>query len=306
MTDTLITDPEVIRFIEKTEAAYPADANLASAEENRRFYDDMCEKFRKTHPADIKSWDERIENVPVRWYMPAEAGEDHAVILYAHGGGFVVGSLESHDDICAEIASSASVAVVSVDYSLAPDHLYPVALDEMERVWRYVVDKNKTAMVVGDSAGGNLSAALCHRMRRLNGPMPIAQVLIYPGLGSDPDTPSRVENAEAPLLRAQDLEFYADLYRGDVDLSDISPEISPLKAKDFRNLPPAFIVTADVDPLRDDGMLYARSLKAAGVEAVWRNEPQLVHGYLRARHMSQRAAASFDAICRAIRGYATA
>ncbi|MEP3244187.1 MAG: alpha/beta hydrolase [Sneathiella sp.] len=304
MTSPPITDPEVAHFIEKTEAAYPADANLASAEENRRFYDDMCEKFRKPHPADIESRDARIEDVPVRWYIPAKVEEDHAVILYAHGGGFVVGSLESHDDVCAEIASSAGVVVISIDYSLAPDHLYPVALDEMERVWRHVAGNTKKAMVVGDSAGGNLSAALCHRMKRLNGPMPVAQVLIYPGLGSDPDTPSRIENAEAPLLRAQDLEFYADLYRGEVGLSDISPEISPLKAKDFSNLPPAFIVTADVDPLRDDGMLYARSLKEAGVEAVWRNEPELVHGYLRARHMSQRAAISFDAICEAIKGYA--
>ncbi|WP_432256366.1 alpha/beta hydrolase [Limimaricola sp. AA108-03] len=290
-----VTDPEILRFIAETEAAYPAEANTASTAENRRHYDAMCAVFRSLRPGDVAVSDAAVAGVPIRRYRPR--GATGPFLLYAHGGGYVVGSLDSHDDVCAEIAQTTGAELLAVDYRLAPEHLYPAQLDDVETVWR-AESVNRPGFVLGDSAGGALMAALCLRMRRMEGPMPLAQCLIYPGLGGDMSAPSYAENAEAPLLRTADLVHYAGvLTGGDTRLREIDPELSPLRAQDFAGLPPALVVTADVDPLRDDGPAYVDKLVAAGVAAEWRNEPQLVHGYLRARHRSARAGRSFEAIC---------
>lgn len=295
-----VTDPEILRFIAETEAAYPAEANSASAQENRRHYDAMCAVFRSPRPEGIIVTDEALAGVPIRRYRPR--GAAGPFLLYLHGGGYVVGSLDSHDDVCAEIAQATGAELVAVDYRLAPEHLYPAQLDDVETVWR-AESARRPGIVLGDSAGGALSAALCLRMRRKGGPMPLAQCLIYPGLGGDMSAPSYAENAEAPLLRTADIAHYAGvLTGGDTSLRETDPELSPLRAAGFEGLPPALVVTADVDPLRDDGPAYVDRLAAAGVEASWRNEPQLVHGYLRARHRSTRAGQSFEAICSWLRG----
>lgn len=292
-----ITDPDILRFIEKTEAAYPAEANDADAARNRRFYDAMCAAFRAPRPEGLPVRDETVAGVAVRRYTP-EGAASRPFVLYAHGGGFVVGSLKSHDDVCAELAVATGCEVVSVDYRLAPEHLFPAQIDDVAAVWLAETARDRRGLVAGDSAGGTLSAALCLRMRRLGGPMPLAQVLIYPGLGGDTGAPSYIENAEAPLLRARDVIGYAaTITGGDLELKRSNPEASPLRAESFAGLPPALIVTADVDPLRDDGTAYHAALAAEGIRADLRNEPQLVHGYLRARHTSARAAASFTAIC---------
>jgi len=297
----MIDDPEILAFIAKTEASYPADSNVASAADNRRHYDAMCAVFRQPRPTDIRVIDTTVNHVPVRHYIPAHASDGRPSILYCHGGGFVVGSLESHDDVCAEIASSTGMHLTAVDYRLAPEHRYPAQIDDVETVWRHLAVKTPRLITVGDSAGANLCAALALRMRRLTGPMPIAQLLIYPGLGGDHSWPSYIENAEAPLLRTADLAGYRAAYSGSEQPSDQElEEVSPLKAKDFSGLPPTRVFTADVDPLRDDGKAYVERLIAAGVDADWRNHEQLVHGYLRGRIMSRRIRAAFEEICRAL------
>lgn len=293
----LITDPEILQFIADTEAAYPADSNIATAEENRRNYDAMCAVFREPRPDSVQVSDETIAGVPVRRYR-VDGCDKRPFLLYSHGGGYVIGGLDSHDDVCAELADGTGCEVVSVDYRLAPEHLYPAQIDDVSAVWQAEMQRaGRQGIAIGDSAGGNLSAGLCMRMRRIGGPMPLAQVLIYPGLGGDVDAPSYSENAEAPLLRTSDLIFYKGILTdGDPGPLETDPELSPLKAKSFAGLPRAFVVTADVDPLRDDGPAYVDALRAEGIEAEWRNEPQLVHGYLRARHRSARAGNSFAAI----------
>ncbi|AML52612.1 alpha/beta hydrolase [Falsihalocynthiibacter arcticus] len=295
-----VTDPEVLKFIAETEAAYPSEANMATPEENRTYYDAMCAVFWAPHPEGVAVLDIEVGGIPVRQYRSKTSGK--GAILYTHGGGFVVGSLDSHDDVCAELAAATGAEVWSSHYRLCPEHSYPAALDDVETVWRKLTADGRRAIVVGDSAGARLSAALCLRLRRVGGPMPLAQILIYPGLGGDKTLPSFVDNAEAPLLRTVDLAHYESLYKGDRQDED-NPELSPLRARDFANLPPAFVVTADVDPLRDEGPAYVEKLRSAGVEATWRNEPQLIHGYLRARHRSQRARDSFAAIIAAARAF---
>jgi acetyl esterase len=301
-----IDDPEILAFVARTEEAYPADSNVGTVAENRRNYDAMCAVFRQPRPASIRVEDTTVGAVPVRRYVPENVDPLRPAILYAHGGGFVVGGLDSHDDVCAEMAEATGMAVTAVDYRLAPEHAAPAHLDDVETVWRFMARNNPRLIAAGDSAGGNLAAGLSLRMRRLGGPMPIAQVLIYPGLGGNLTWLSYVENAEAPLLRTSDLAAYRTISPGLSLPQHEIEERAPLKAASFAGLPPAYIFTADVDPVRDDGVVYAERLRASGVRAELRNDEQLVHGYLRGRVMSRRIAEAFAAICAGVRNAAEA
>jgi len=295
-----IDDKEVLAFIEKTESFYPADANLASPQENRRFYDTMCEAFLAPRPTNIMAEDKQIGDVPVRIYRPPNTNPERPEILYAHGGGFVVGGLESHDDICAEIAARCGIVLTAVDYRLSPEYAFPAQLDDMEMVFNTISQHTRRIITMGDSAGGHLCAGLSLRQRRKTALMPQAQILIYPGLGGDLSLPSYTQNAEAPLLRTKDLLAYRQTTKEiQQDVIKIQ-EAAPLQATDFSSLPQTHVFTADIDPLRDDGRLYVELLTKAGVKAIWRNDAQLVHGYLRGRHMSKRIALAFDAICESV------
>ena len=289
----MISDPQILNFIARTEAAYPAEANGASAADNRRFYDAMCAVFRGPRPPGLPVEDRHLGGVPCRIY----GADTPEVVIYIHGGGFVVGGLDSHDDVCAEIADATGLRVVAVDYRLAPEHRWPAQIRDVEAVWQAL---DKPAVVVGDSAGGMLSASLCQSLQGRR--QPLGQVLIYPGLGGDRSAPSYTENAEAPMLRTVDLDSYKVALHGAGPITD--PLAQPLRTPDLSGLAPAFIVSADVDPLRDDGRDYAARLVQAGVAATWRNEPELPHGYLRARRESDRARRSFQAILVAIARFA--
>ncbi|WP_347313495.1 alpha/beta hydrolase [Defluviimonas sp. SAOS-178_SWC] len=285
----MITDPQILDFIARTEAAYPAEANGASAADNRRYYDAMCAVFRAPRPAGLPVEDRQLGGVPCRVY----GAETPVAVLYIHGGGFVVGGLDSHDDVCAEIADATGLQVIAVDYRLAPEHRWPAQIRDVESVWNAL---DRPAVVVGDSAGAMLSAALC--LSQQGKRQPLGQVLIYPGLGGDRNSASYIVNAEAPLLRTIDLDSYRVALHGEGPVVD--PLAAPLTAPSLAGLAPAFIVSADVDPLRDDGPAYAARLRQEGVAAEWRNEPELPHGYLRARRESDRARGSFQAILAAI------
>ncbi len=298
------TDREVIAFIEKTLAFYPADSFGNSTDHNRALYDRYAGAFRAARPASVATEDftiaanEPTRMISARRYRAEQHTYPDVAVLYLHGGGFVLGGLESHDDVCAEMAAKTGIDVVSVDYRLAPEHLHPAQLDDAEAAYVSLGEHYPSVIVAGDSAGGNLAAALCLRCRARGHRQPAGQILIYPGLGGDADKGSYLENAEAPMLTRAECLHYSKVRSGGVERSEIGdPEISPLLAQNFSGLAPAFVVTADIDPLRDDGSGYVAKLAAAGVAAEYRNEPQLVHGYLRARNLSRRAAESFAAIC---------
>ena len=179
MTTSLITDSEVLDFISKSNAEYPPDLVGASVEDNRRYYNQLCSAFRVKRPSGLLVTDEIISGVGVRSYLPGKLNSNFK-ILYFHGGGFILGSLESHDDICAEIASISQTEVIAVDYRLAPEFLYPAQLDDVTNVWQEIINHGKQGIVVGDSAGGTLCASLCIRLSKLRTQIPLAQVLIYP------------------------------------------------------------------------------------------------------------------------------
>jgi acetyl esterase len=267
----------------------------------------MCRAFTPPRPAGLYVVDFELSGVPVRSYQPPVSASTGGApcIVYLHGGGWVVGDLDSHDFICAELASTLGVLVIAVDYRLAPEHPFPAAFDDCLKVWRalrtgpFQLDPQRT-LVAGDSAGGNLAAALCLALRDAGEPVPSAQVLIYPGLGGDHRLTSRSECIDAPLLTSSDVDCYHALYlRG---TRKPGPYAMPLVAADLHRLPPAFIAVAQFDPLRDDGLLYAERLKAAGVAAKVYYGEGLVHGCLRARGQ----VAEVDRLYESLLGYLTA
>jgi acetyl esterase len=293
-------DPEVAAFVARTEELYPASVNTAPVAENRAAYDRMCAAFRRPYPRSIWAEDGLLEadasrrHLVIRRYRGAVHGSG-PILLYLHGGGFVLGGLHSHDDVCAELCAQASIEVAAVDYRLAPEHPYPAALYDSEAAFRSLLREGRRVVVGGDSAGGNLTAALCLRLRRLGLPQPAGQLLIYPGLGGD------TSNRDGPLLTAGSSAYYRSLYAGGADrIPRDDPEFAPLRARDFRGLPPAAIFAAGLDPLGSDAAEYAERLMRDGVVARLRIEEGLVHGYLRARRSSRRAADSFAAIVTAL------
>lgn len=293
--DRLI-DAETWDFIRRTGEYYPEDAVTRSIQDQRRVYDTMCREFHQGYPDGISANDQSANGVPVRVYG---AGQPTRTVMYFHGGGFVVGGLESHDDVCAEICAETGYRVVSVDYRLSPEHKHPAAFQDAWIATQWAADQFGDGIVLaGDSAGGNLAAAVAHYARgRLD--LILAQVLIYPGLGGDLETGSYVEHAHAPLLTREEILFYKDVRLDGEELSG-DATYAPLQDSDFSGLPPTAVFTADCDPLRDDGATYCTRLNKAGVQAHVTNEQGLVHGYLRARKTVARARDSFERISVAI------
>ena len=281
-----LIDAPTWAFIRATDAAYPPDTASLSIADQRAIYDGMCRAFRCGYPPGVTARDHEIAGVPCRDFAGAAPA-----VLYLHGGGFVVGGLESHDDVCAEIRGRTGLRVVCADYRLSPEHLHPAAFDDACAVARALLAAGPL-LLCGDSAGGNLCAAVSHALR---GAAILGQVLIYPGLGGDPDRGSYLTHAHAPMLTRDDVLFYKDIRHG-APPPQGDATVSPLQDSDFTRLPPTLAIAAQCDPLADDARDYAARLTAAGGTAVWIEEPGLVHGYLRARATVPRAAASFARI----------
>lgn len=300
---TGLKDPGIKAFIAETEQFYPPNAVELTIAEQRACYDAMCAHFLKPYPDGVVSEDMTISGVNVRLYTPKDALAD-TMVVYAHGGGFVVGGLESHDDVCAEIAEFAGCKVVAVDYRLAPEHVFPAAVDDCWTVYQWAARQAGRLVLAGDSAGAKLSASVALKARDEGVGHLAGQVLIYGAYGGEPEGGSYDTQANAPGLTTEDVKFYTQIYLGKRPNPNWNNKLArPLLAQDFSGLPPAFIVAAELDPLLDDSVRYAETLNAAGVEAKLRTEPELIHGYLRARHMSAPAGESFTAICQAIKGF---
>ncbi|OQM75585.1 alpha/beta hydrolase [Manganibacter manganicus] len=304
MTDyARLIDAETWAFIDRTNSFYPPDAVDHSVEDQRRTYDRMCEAFHAGYPEGVTASDSTVETpthkIPIRIYRNATPN-DAALVLYFHGGGFILGGLDSHDDVCAEICQRTGYEIVSVDYRLVPEHVHPAAYDDCRAAFEWAAKTYRQPIVLcGDSAGGNLAAAVSHATRG-HARAPIGQVLIYPGLGGDLTKGSYVTHAEAPLLTVRDMDYYKQMRSGGKDVSK-DATFAAFNDSDFSHLPPTVIVSAECDPLSDDGRVYRDRLLADGGKAHWVNEAGLVHGYLRARHSVGRARESFTRIVDAVR-----
>lgn len=223
-------------------------------------------------------------NIRIYW-PPTDAVAP--VVVFFHGGGFVVGDLDTHDGTCRQHAVGAQAVVVSVDYRLAPEHPYPAAVEDAWAATQWVAghgddigaDTSRLA-VAGDSAGGTISAVIAQRARDNGGPPIAFQLLWYPSTMWDPSLPSFTENASALVLDRESIVAFSRWYAGEVDLSDPPADMAPGRAKNLTGLPPAYIAVAGHDPLRDDGMRYGELLAAAGVPVEVHNAETLVHGYV--------------------------
>jgi acetyl esterase len=308
-------DSGMLQFYKKLTAASPPEAVNWPLAEQRKSWDELCRAFAAPRPKGLLSKDVAVPrqggSVNVRLYQPT-GDKIRPGLLYMHGGGWVLGSIETHDDMCAEMAQNADVTVVAVDYRLAPENPHPAQLEDNLAVlgWMrsqgeaYGIDRN-SIIAGGDSAGGQMSASLSLYLRDRQLPQLNGQVLIYPVLGIDLDTPSYRRNAEAPCLTRNEMIYYWESVlgpRGGANWAD--KYIIPLIETDYSNLPPAFITAAAYDPLYDDAVIYGERLKAAGVEVAIRREPVLTHSYMRARQVSTACKAGFDAIVSAIRSLA--
>lgn len=291
-------DAQTWAFIEETGTYYPPDAVTLSVAEQRVVYDRMCRAFHRGYPKGVEATDLDAGGVPCRLYVPA--GTADVTVLYFHGGGFVVGGLDSHDDVCAEICDRTGYRVLSADYRMSPEHDHPAAFEDCFAVLLYALGAwDSPVVLAGDSAGGNLAAAVAHHARgRAMGV--IGQVLIYPGLGGDKTKGSYLAHANAPLLTMEDIEFYMTIRTAGRPEPEGDPTYAPLHDSDFAGLPPTVCICAECDPLCDDGQDYRDAILKAGGQAVSFTEAGLVHGYLRARRTVDRAARSFDRIVDAI------
>lgn len=304
MTDyrTLI-DEDTWAFIDRTSAFYPRDATDNSIERRRDVYNRMCREFFAGYPEGVSAENKFIalpgRRIQIRRYR-AMRYDAHAVVIYYHGGGFVVGGLDSHDDICAEVCHRTGYEVVAVDYRLAPEHPHPASFEDAFAAYQWVTEGYDIPIVLaGDSAGGNLAAAVAQAARKLK-TRPIGQMLIYPLLSDDMKGSSFVRHAQAPMLTMSDLQYYRGVRTaGRTVVHDAS--FAPLSDTDFSGLPPTIIITAEYDPLSSDGETYRDRILDAGGKAWWHEEAGLVHGYLRARHIVARARESFTRIVDAIR-----
>lgn len=238
---------------------------------------------------------------------PLKAGEAQPVIVYFHGGGWVIGDLESHDTVCRELAARSGATLISVDYRLAPEHVFPAAAEDAIAATKWIasnaaqlgVDASRMA-VAGDSAGGNLAAVAAIAARDAGGPAIRFQALLYPVTDFDLTRQSYEENGMRPPVKTVTMAWFRDLYlTKPEDQKDW--RAAPLQAADLSNLAPAFVLTAGYDPLRDEGRAYADSLKAAGNTCTYTCYEGQIHGFLNMARINPQTFDAFAEIGSAIK-----
>jgi acetyl esterase len=295
----------ISEFVERCDRAMPPDFFTRPLTEQRRMYDGLTKEFPYRRPAGIEVADEtlvhRTRTVQTRVYRPTETLGAGA-ILYIRGGGFVVGSLDTHDTVVAELADRSGLTAIAIDFRMAPEHPFPAAIEDCyasisaihDGAGKLGIDPG-SLVIAGDSSGANMAAVSCMMCRDRRGPRLSGQALISPVLDF---TRWRRGGADAPLLTGGEMEYYTRCYSPDVECV-AHPYISPLIDGSFQDLPPAYIMAAEMDSLRVDAEEYARRLSAHSIPAELIVEPGLVHSAVRARGLSPAVDQAWTRFCQA-------
>lgn len=303
-------DPTIKAYLNAPAAANAPRMWEMSAPDARLFYAGLVEKLEAPISIACEVKDHAMglpgRNLDFRIYRPSGVGPDTPTLIYYHGGGWVIGDLDTHDKACRALATGAKVCVVSVDYRRAPEHPFPAAADDAYDAFCWLaangagLDLNTRNLGIGgDSAGGNIAAAATLRLRDEGGPHCAWQVLIYPSVSAEQETASLRDFAKGYGLDAEVLDWFGAHYiPANTDLSD--PRLSPLSAESLAQLPPALIFTAGFDPLRDSGCAYADRLRESGVDVQYREFPDLIHGFQSWAGIIPSAGAAITEIARAI------
>ena len=275
-------DPIVASMLEQMAAAGAPPLPDMSLPDARAMYREMQAALPKPDLASVE--DAEAGAVPLRIYRSSQ--DACPAIVYFHGGGWVIGDLDTHDSVCRQLALGTGAAVIAVDYRLAPEHPFPAALDDCYAAtcWAssHAVELNidpARLAVAGDSAGGNLATCVCLRIREEGGPRLRHQLLVYPVTDTAMDTASLKENAEGYLLTRDAMVWFFDQYLGKGGKNRDNPYAAPAKAKSLAGLPPACIITAEFDPLRDEGEAYGQALATAGVPVKAQRFDGMIHGF---------------------------
>lgn len=298
-TTTRKLAPELIEFLEQAAAAGGEPITAGTPEQARANNAEFLAAMKGPAPQMSLVEDLTIPsvdgNIPVRRYTPP--GPINGVLVYFHGGGWVIGDLEGHDALCRTLAVRAGCQVVNVDYRLAPEHRFPGAMNDCYAVTEWV-EANAAGLPVvlaGDSSGGNLAAAVALRARDEKGPAIAMQVLLYPVTDADLTTPSYERCAEGFLLTRDDMAWFWDQYVPEQSQRN-HPYVSPLQAQDLNGVAPAIVVVAGFDPLRDEGVAYAKRMQEAGVDVTLLEYEDMLHGFMTLNAVTPVANESTDRV----------
>jgi len=302
-------DPQARALLDlMIERGVPPTHTLPPAEA-RRFYLER-RFFTQPDPAEVAVMrDLAAGELPLRLYRPLGSHADDVlpVLVFFHGGGWVIGDRDTHDSLCRQLCNASGCAIVSVDYRMGPERRFPAAVDDCVAATRWVreqaaalqLDAARLA-VGGDSAGGNLAAVVCLALREAGQPLPAFQLLIYPATDMRMVAPSHQTNGEGYLLTRDTMQYFRAHYIPDpARWSDW--RASPLLAPDLRGLPPALVLTAGYDPLRDEGRQYADALSAAGCAAQYVCFERQIHGFMPMGRVIDEANTAVDLCAAALR-----
>jgi len=298
-------DPIIAQFLAQIEGA-PKLYELSVPQARQAF-----EALRIPHPplalAEVRELEIPGPAGPLRarLYRPTAEGPLPAVV-YFHGGGWVVGSLDSHDEVCRLLSKLSGCALVSVDYRLAPEAPFPEPVEDAYAATCWIAEHAEDLQldatrlgVAGDSAGGNLAAVVSLLARERTGPALGFQALIYPVVQFDFSRVSYQQNGKGYLLEVETMEWFRELYLPE-PAHRTDPRAAPLRAPDLRGLPPALVLTAEFDPLRDEGDDYADRLREAGVEVIHRKCPGMIHGFVALAEVVPAAREALTDVARAL------
>jgi acetyl esterase len=303
-------DPGIVKYLQRINeetAGFKAPRNI---EEQRWNTERRHAVWRKAAPDHIQTLNWWIglpgREIPIRIYRRNDIGGKAPVILYFHGGGFVASSYDTHDAITWGIADETHAAVISVNYRRAPENPYPAATSDSYEVLNWVVANqdwlgldSERLLVAGDSAGGCLAAVLARTAMEKSGPPIRMQALLYPCLDTRFDRDSMRKNQDPMLTSEMMAQFWSLYLAGDMQIND--PRAVPMRARNYAGLPPAYVVVGEYDPLHDEVHEYAERLRQGNVQTEFRSVAGCIHGFFRARFVSEVADAEFKRLCRALR-----